>query len=224
MNLDQSYDNMTRWLANCRRPLLVSHRRPDGDALGALAALALALTQRGQQPQIALYEPFPARYALLQGLAPSRLWSDVNPALRTNCDALIIVDTAAVQQLEPLAELLPTAPRTLVIDHHTTTDAVGTRAGDLRVVDAEACAVCLLLAEWVRRAEFEITPPLATALFTGIATDSGWFRFPCTDARTLRAAADLVAAGAQPSAIYAALYEQDATARLRLIGRMLKSL
>jgi phosphoesterase RecJ-like protein len=224
MNLDQSYDNMTAWLGSCRRPLLVSHRRPDGDALGALAGMALALSQRGQQPQVALYEPFPERYALLRELVPWRLWPQAGPDLQANCDALIILDTSAFPQLEPIAGFLPTAPRTLVIDHHTTTDALGVRAGDFRLVDPEACAVCLLLAEWVRHARIERTPLLATALFTGIATDSGWFRFPCTDARTLHAAADLVAAGAQPSAINAALYEQDATARLRLIARMLQSL
>jgi phosphoesterase RecJ-like protein len=224
MNLDQSYDNMTAWLASCRRPLLVSHRRPDGDALGALAGMALALTQEGQQPRVALYEPFPARYSLLHELTTWRLWSESGPELRASCDALVILDTAANQQLEPLAGFLPNAPRTLVLDHHTTTDAVGTRAGDFRLIDPGACAVCLLVAEWARRAGIATTPPLATALFTGIATDCGWFRFPATDARTLHVAADLVAAGAQPSRINAAIYEQDATARLRLIGRMLQSL
>jgi bifunctional oligoribonuclease and PAP phosphatase NrnA len=224
MNLDQSYDNMTAWLAGCRRPLLVSHRRPDGDALGALAGMALALTQRGQQPQVALYEPFPARYALLRDATQWLMWSDSGAQLRASCDALVIVDTCSYQQLEPLTAYLPTAPRTLVLDHHTTVDPIGTRPGDFRVIDSEACAVSMLVAEWARRAGIALEPRLATALFTGIATDCGWFRFPCTDARTLHVAAELVAAGAKPSRINAELYEQDATARLRLIGRMLNSL
>jgi len=223
MSLEQNYDNMTAWLKNCRRPLLVSHRRPDGDALGALAGMALALQQLGLQPQVALYEPFPKRYALLQSLVPWRLWPEASE-VRASADALVILDTSAYQQLEPIAEFLPQAPRTLVLDHHTTTDAIGTRPGDMRVIDSEACAVCLLIAEWVRRAGVAVTQPLATALFTGIVTDCGWFRFPCTDARTLHVAGDLVAAGAQPSRINAEIYEQDESSKLRLIGRMLQSL
>ncbi len=224
MNLDQSYDNLTAWVDGCRRPLLVSHCRPDGDALGALAGMALALAQRGHAPQVALYDPFPARYALLRDLLPWLSWPEAGPTLRAACDALLILDTSAYQQLEPVVEFLPRAPRTLVLDHHATGDPIGSRLGDFRLVDETACAVSLLVAEWMRRARIAITAPIATALFTGIATDCGWFRFPSTDSRTLHVAAELVAAGAEPSRINAEIYEQDASARLRLIGRMLQSL
>jgi phosphoesterase RecJ-like protein len=66
-----------------------------------------------------------------------------------------------------------------------------------------------------------VTPEIATALFTAIATDTGWFRFASVTALTYAAAGRLVHSGARPSTIFAALYEQNSLARLRLQGRIL---
>ncbi len=218
------YHNVRQWLDGCRRPLLVSHRRPDGDALGALAGMALALRELGQEPTVALFEPFPRRYANLQDLVAWRRWDQEQPALAATCDALVILDTCSLSQLEPIAAFLPQAPRTLVIDHHPTRDAIGTRPGDFCLFDEEAAALCLVIAEWIRAVGMPLRPPMAMALFTGLATDCGWFRFSNTDARALRVAAELVEAGAQPQPIYQLVYEHDPPARLRLIARLLSSL
>jgi len=222
------YLNVRRWLDGCRRPLVVSHRRPDGDALGALAGFALTLQELRLEPTVALYEPFPPRYANLADLVDwRRCDQDQNrqaASLAAACDALVILDTCTFSQLEPIADFVRRAPRTLVIDHHPTRDDIGTRAGDLRIYDESAAATCVLIAEWVRAAGLPLRSPVAAALFTGIATDSGWFRFSNVDARTLRVAADLVAAGADPQPIYEAIYERDPAPRLRLIARVLSSL
>lgn len=221
---EPDYHNVTAWLDDCRRPLLLSHQRPDGDALGALAGMALSLRQRGLEPLIALYEPYPSRYKFLQSGLTWHEWEQAHEMLTARCDAVVVLDTCAYAQLEPVADYLQQAPRTLVLDHHTTRDQLGTRAEDHRLIDESASAVCLLVAEWARTAGVSFDEPLAQALFTGITTDCGWFRFSNTDTRTLRVAADLRAAGALPNRIFAALYEQDSLARLRLIGRMLGSL
>lgn len=220
----QDYDNARNWLHGCRRPLLVTHRRPDGDALGALAALDAALRTLGLEPRCALYEPLPRRYALLQDAVSWQQWDEAGAALRSTCDALVIVDTCARSQLEPLGEFLGQPPRTLVIDHHPAPEPIGLRPHDLRLIDDSASAVCLVVAEWLNALGVTLTPAMATALFTGLATDTGWFRFSSTDVRTLQAAAELVAAGAVPDTIFRAIYEQDPAARLRLIGRMLQAL
>jgi phosphoesterase RecJ-like protein len=224
MITDRDYHNMTVWLDACRRPLLLSHQRPDGDALGALAGMFLALQERGLEPRVALYEPFPRRYALLQPAAVWQSWGESGGALQTECDAVVVLDTCSLSQLEPVAEFLPRAPRTLVLDHHTTRDALGTRAGDLRLCDESASAVSLMVAEWARLAGIRLSPLLATALFVGLATDCGWFRFSNTDARSLRLAAELLAAGVKADRIYAEIYQQDSPGKLMLIARMLGSL
>ena len=218
------YHNVHTWLTACQRPLLVTHRRPDGDAVGALAGLTLALRSLNLNPMAALYEPLPPRYALLQDTVPWRRWDQEQAALTTACDALIILDTCAYSQLEPLAAFLPHAPRTLVIDHHPSRDPLATRPGDLRLLDDTAGAVCLLIAEWINVIHLPLTPPLSTALLVGLGTDSGWFRFANTNARLLRTAAELVEAGAPAATLYRSIYEQDPPAKLRLIARMLQNL
>lgn len=219
-----AYTDMTDWLAEARRPLLLSHQRPDGDALGALAGMALALRRQGKAPLVALYEPLPPRYGLLAHVVAWREWSRDGATLRGECDSVIILDTCAATQLEPVMDFIREAPRTLVVDHHTTADEIAQRAGDLRLIDARASAASLLVAEWVAAAGIALDIEIATPLFIGIATDCGWFRFSNTDGRTLRMAARLVEAGARPDELHQALYQQARPARLRLITRMLTSL
>ncbi len=214
---------VTSWLARREKPLLVTHRRPDGDALGAAAGLALALRQMGQKPAIALFEAFPARYRFLGIEQDCRAW-DARADFVRNADALVILDTCSFSQLEPLADFVRQAPPTLVIDHHATRDDIGGRAGDLCLIDPVASAASLLVTEWLMAENRPISTTQATALLTGLATDCGWFRFSNTDARTLRAAAALVEAGANASEIYAAVYQQEPVQKLRLIGRMLAGL
>ncbi|RMF71450.1 MAG: hypothetical protein D6744_17960, partial [Planctomycetota bacterium] len=74
MNEAQDLHSVSQWLAECGRPLLVSHRRPDGDALGSLAGVAHELTRRGVEPLVALYEPFPRRYAIIENACRWRQW------------------------------------------------------------------------------------------------------------------------------------------------------
>lgn len=212
------------WLAQCRRPLLVSHQRPDGDALGALAAASMALRQRRLTPHVALFDPLPPKYEFLRDAATWCVWDDSREVLTAESDAVMIVDTCSLAQVEPMMKWLAGAPRTLVIDHHATYDPLGTRPGDFRLLDDSAGAICLVLLEWFEALGISIDPAMADALLTGIATDCGWFRFSNTDARMMSAAARLVAAGASPNELYTRLYQQDQPPKLALIARMLASM
>lgn len=206
--------------------------RADGDALGSLAAIAAALRQLGKSPTIAVFDPFPPRYSAIAELGPWNAWETLRAALPDSAqiasgepyDAAIVVDTCALSQLEPALDFLARVPRTLVIDHHATRDAIGTGANDLRLLDETAAAACVLVADWVAAAGVRLDPPLATALYTGIATDTGWFRFSNADARTLRTAATLLDAGVEPARLYASIYQQEPAAKLRLVARVLSSL
>lgn len=223
MTTERELRNVVDWLGRCKRPVLASHSRPDGDALGSLAGMSLLLERIGAKPTVALYEPFPERYSFMQAGVDWGHWLKLReqPA---DFDALIVLDTCALAQLIPIATFIPNAPRTLVIDHHATRDEIGTRSGDLRLFDVSASATALLIAEVAKSAGVRLDKQLATPLYVGLATDTGWFRFPNTDPRTLRVAADLVEAKVDLSAIYDALYQQDAAGRLRLIGRMLTAM
>ncbi|TWT45232.1 NanoRNase/pAp phosphatase [Phycisphaerae bacterium RAS1] len=218
------FQDAAAWLTETRRPLLVSHQRPDGDALGALAALSLVLRQRGVTPYVALFDALPVKYEFLRDAAVWCVWEDSREVLMSDSDAVIVVDTCSLAQVEPMMKWLASAPATLVIDHHATRDALGTRPGDFRLFDESAGAICLVLLEWFESMGATIDPLMAGALLTGIGTDCGWFRFSNTDARMLRASARLVEAGASVNELHARLYQQDQPPKLRLISRMLASM
>jgi phosphoesterase RecJ-like protein len=95
---------------------------------------------------------------------------------------------------------------------------------DLKICDPSAAATCVLLAEWVLALGEPIDADLSAALFIGIATDTGWFRYSNADARTYRLAAALVAAGVNPAPLNRSLYERDPIGRLRLQGRLLETM
>ncbi|MFH1748010.1 MAG: bifunctional oligoribonuclease/PAP phosphatase NrnA [Planctomycetota bacterium] len=220
----QQYHNVKEWLKQCRRPLVCTHQRADGDALGALAGMSLVLQRWGAKVTPALFDPFPTGYEPLAAMVKWCYWDELRAGGEEKYDALIILDTCARAQLEPLEAYLPRAPRILVIDHHTTRDEIGVRPGDLRLIDESASAACLILAEWLRGVGEMLDDSIATALFAGIATDCGWFRFSNADARTFRVAAELIEAGAAAQQLYQALYQRESPAKLLLAGRMLQSL
>lgn len=204
-----------------QRFLIMTHIRPDGDALGSEIGLACALRQLGKSARVVIASMLYDRYAFLN--TPStpverfRLPGDEF----TNVDAIIIVDTGTWNQLGDFGPFM----RSLnvgkaVIDHHRTQDDLGA----LRFVDTSAEAAGRLIYEATLALGVPVTPEAATALFTALATDTGWFRHSSTTPQTLELARDLVAAGAKPTKIYEAIYEQNSLAKLRLTGRALDRL
>ncbi len=212
----------TRLLAGMRRPLLISHARPDGDALGSLVAMRSMLGGQNIDVLALLFEKWPKRYAVLgdSGSMPA-LGEDVQEADLADRDGVIILDTCAYSQLGPIADWLrrATIPK-LAVDHHLTRDELA----DSYLVDESAAANCLIIYDWARANGWPIDRPAGDALFVGIAMDTGWFRFSNTDARVLAAAGDLVARGAKPHELFQSLFQQDSPGRVRLLGAALSSL
>ena len=224
MLADKLHHKLAGWLAKTRRALVLTHQRPDGDALaGAIGAVTL-LRAAGATATIALFDPLPARYGPFFSDFTFVAWREVEGSLG-EYDGVVIVDTCALGQLEPArAWLAGDPPPTLVIDHHVTGDALGRRADDLLITDASAAATGLLLAELIRGQDVPLDPPTATALFIGLATDTGWFRFPNADSRTFAAAGVLLDHGVAHDWVYRELFEQEPLPKLRLIGRLLSRL
>lgn len=226
------WTQLDRHLADMRRPLLVSHTRPDSDALGSIAALDLLLADQGVDPVPLLYEPLPDRFAFFDKyprfkVLPSGVTGgvDVEHSIATicegACDGVVLLDTCAIAQIQPVADwIVGCKLPTVAIDHHATRDDLVQFA----CVDVTAAATCLMLYEWARASGRELSRPIAEALFVGIATDTGWFRHANTDARALHAAAGLVDHGVVVNELFRWLYERDSRARIRLLGAAIDSL
>ncbi len=212
------------------RVLLLTHERPDGDALGCLIGLSRMLHAAGKDVTAVCFGAPGPRYAKLTASAKLTIrtedslefaLSTQHSALSTQLDGVIIVDTCALSQLTPAADFLKSKAVPIVaIDHHATHDDIAHCA----VIDPSASASSLQVLELAETMAWPIDLETATALFTGIATDTGWFRFSNTDARTLQAAARLVECGVQPNELYQTYYMSDKPARLRLLGAALSQL
>jgi len=200
-----------------RRFLLTSHIRPDCDAVGSELGMAAILERLGKDVKI--INPFEVP-PNLRFIDPQRklktLGPDVPPEWIESIDVLMVLDTTAWAQLGDMGEVIrSTKAKKIVLDHHLSGDDLGAEL----FKDTGAEATGRLVLEAAEQLGVEVTPDVARALFAAVATDTGWFRFASTSARTYQLAAQLASAGAEPDQIYKDLYENDTLARLRLIGR-----
>lgn len=210
---------ITAALQRLRHPLLLSHAKPDGDALGSLAAMRSFLGQLGIEARALLFDPLPSRYALFDRYETMPVWkSAVEEADLANVDGVIVLDTCTYNQLGPIADWLraATVPK-IAVDHHVTRDDLA----DHYVVDESAAATCLILYEWARAMEWSIDKDTGEALLIGMAMDTGWFRHANTDARVLSACADLAKRGVRSHELYQRLFQQESPGRVRLLGEAL---
>jgi phosphoesterase RecJ-like protein len=199
------------------RVLLTTHTRPDGDGCGSITAIAETLTALGKNAKILLLSESPAWYDFLLGQKPEIF----SKKTKIDSDLIIIVDTAAYNQLPGLDKYLKQPDRPImVIDHHVTSDSLG----DCRLIDSSAAAAALIVFDLLKYAGWPITQKIAEALFVSVSTDTGWFQFDNTDSRALKACAELIDAGANPSRIYRNLYQNSSPQRFRLIAAMLNTL
>ena len=202
--------------------LLTSHCRADCDALGSELALAELLDRRGKRVQIVNGDQVPKHISFVDpGQRIQTLGNGVEALDLLGLEVLIVVDTSAWIQLGPMAEVVKNFPgQRVVIDHHVSQD-------DMQATvfkDSSAEATGRLILELAEAMWAQVTPSIAHQLFMAIATDTGWFRFSSVKETTFLALAKLVAAGAEPPAIFAALFEQHTLERLKLRARILENI
>ncbi len=216
------------WLAGKRSVVITTHFKPDGDAVGASVALARALLRREGAGSVELWYSgiLPDFLRDVVGRTPQR-HLDHRPAGEGDApDAIVVVDTGAWAQVESLREWLAgRAERTLIIDHHLNGDAsMATR----RIIDARAAAAAQLVAgvcsELLGVPAARLSEEIATPLYLGLATDTGWFRYSNVSPQVMRLAADLIEAGVAHTELYRIVEQRDKPGRLRLFGRALATL
>ncbi len=209
-------------IASWKRPLLISHDKPDGDALGSLVAMRSLLRSRGVEAVALLYDVLPDRYEIFRRYGPMRvLGLDIQTTDLADIDSVLVLDTCTYGQVDPIADWLRSSdvPK-LAVDHHVTRDDLA----DYYLIDESAAAACLILYDWAKAVNWPIAADTRDALFVGMAMDTGWFRHSSTDQRVLVAAADLVTRGVNPHELYQELYQCETPGRVRLLGTALGTL
>jgi phosphoesterase RecJ-like protein len=200
---------------------LSTHINADGDGCGSEAGLARLLAQMGIQAHIVNPTPWPATMRFLLDGEVSERSAEGARAL-AGVDRLIVLDISDVRRLGVLADTvraLPSPP--LVIDHHLPGEEP---PGTIHVSDTAACATGELVYDLAVTMGLEITPAIATALYTAILTDTGGFRFSNTSPRCHAIAARLLAAGVDPDAMYRRIYASVPRGRMGLLRDALNTL
>lgn len=177
-------------LAAAQNVLIASHVRPDGDAVGSLLALGLALKNAAKNVTMVLADGVPSSFRHLEGSA------EVKTAPQDSFDTLIAVDCADFKRLGKPFESL--GQPDVNIDHHVTNE----RFGKLNLIEAKEVATAAVLTRHLSSWGLEITPSIAAALLTGIVTDTLGFRTSNMTPETLRLAADLMEKGADLPELY----------------------
>jgi phosphoesterase RecJ-like protein len=197
------------------RFLVASHENPDGDALGSLLAMHLALRQLGKDSAIFLpgEAPLPAEYGFLELDGVHR-----QPPPDHAERVLVAVDCAKEERLGADSSLLAESSLTVDIDHHHD----NTRFGDVNLIVADASSTGEVLADVFRELGVEVTPEIAEPLYTAVVTDTGRFQYANTSPKALRLAADLIEAGADWHKVFQDVYESVQFAKLKLLARALE--
>lgn len=195
--------------------LLLGHVHPDGDVLGTLLGLGLALERAGWRITLAGPHPVPAILDFLPGVGRWQTWRRAPRRF----PVVITTDCPDPGRTEGLLEATRADDgHVLNIDHHPD----NRRYGTIDWIDPEAAAVGEMIHDLLLALGLPLTPDAALALFTAIHTDTGSFRYSNTTPRTFRTAAALVAAGADPALVSDRLYQRRQVSTLRELGEMLR--
>src|SRR3989441_3592646 len=207
-------------LTSARHVVLTTHVNADGDGVGSEVGLWHLLRARGFSVTIANPTGIPDRSNSMLPVGPD----SSKPAVREieRADIVASLDIGDITRLGALAATIRKRdPSFVCIDHHV--GPVKLPQGPC-LIAPEAKATAELVFDLATVADWPLTPEVAQALYVGLLTDTGGFRFSNTTARALRVAAALLEQGVDPESIYASVYASAPEGRVRLLAEVLQTL
>ena len=212
--MTESVDRQTAVLRlrGAENVLILCHKNPDGDTIGCAGALCLALKALGKNAAVLCSDPIPSLYDFM-GL--ELFDSSFTPGF------VVAVDVASIQLFGDRNNVQKYAEHVdLCIDHHASNSGYAYET----LLDPGAAAACELMIDVIEEMGVPLTPAIADCLYTGISTDTGCFRFSSTTARTHKAAARVMEAGANIEMLNARLCESRSRGRIEIEKMALESL
>lgn len=207
-----TYEDVARVLRAAGSAVMCSHIDPDGDSIGCVLGLALALRSIGVEthPTLAEDAPPPPLYSFLPGFDLFELGGALEVP-----DVFVALDTPNFSRLGVAERLAREAKQLVVIDHHPDNRYFG----KYNLVEPDAAATAQMV--WQLLGELQIAPELeiATCLYTALVTDSGRFQYGNVSPATFLTAAEMVRWGVDVYGIYCRVYEQETAFSLALLGR-----
>src|SRR4249919_4163885 len=197
------------------RFLLVTHENPDGDALGSILAMKLALDALGKDSVMYVggEMALPPDYEFM-ALDDLRRELPEDAASRV----VLALDSATAPRTRVPPEVLEAAPLVIDVDHHHD----NTRYGAINLVVPEASSTGEIVRDLLRELDVALTPEIAEAIYVALVTDTGRFQYTNTTPKALRLAAELVEAGVDVHRVFQGIYESVEFAKLKLLARALE--
>lgn len=214
--MDRRFDEVLEKVKTGNRFMVVSHVNPEGDAIGSLLGLTLALKSLGKEVTPYLEDDVPDLFRFLPGADTIvHSLSDNGPF-----DATFAVDCGKKDRLgKGFLDL--SEPSTIInIDHHVSND----RFGDINVIVPDASATGEIIFDFCRALSIKITREIAINLYVAIHTDTGSFRYSSSTSESFMKAGELVKLGADPWEISRRVYENHPVKRYRLLAMVLATL
>lgn len=168
--------------------VITAHIHPDGDAVGAALAMYHALRSIGKSARICINDDVPQCFSVLNGC------DQIQRSVNDKADLILLLD-ARLNRSGGVCEKVG-AP-VLNIDHHFSND----RKADWLLIEPDASSTCEIIYKMFVECDISIDADIAMCLYTGIATDTGFFRFDNTTHSALSSGAELVRFGAKPAVI-----------------------
>ncbi|WP_444441732.1 DHH family phosphoesterase [Pseudoruminococcus massiliensis] len=203
-------ESAAKMLLSKDKILILTHRSPDGDTIGSGYALAMALRKLGKNVKVDCTDPFPEKYSY---------FIDKLEKLEFDEEFVVSVDIADTKLLgEKLSDYADKID--LCIDHHGS----NTKYAKEYYVEASAAAAAQVIAKLIRLMNVEFDKDIANAIYTGITTDTGCFRYTNVTAETHRIAADMIDCGAESGMINRLMFETKSRSRLEIERRVMDSI
>ncbi|WP_020675939.1 DHH family phosphoesterase [Geopsychrobacter electrodiphilus] len=196
-----------------QRFLVCAHSSPDGDAIGSTLGLMLGLEKLGKEVVAYNADGVPDTLRFLPGA--DRLVTDLSDQPAFDC--VFVLDAGDLKRtIDPVAER---APVLVNIDHHP-----GSTFGTICYLDVTAAATAVMIYRLFKACNLTLDTDIALALYTGLLSDTGSFRYSNSNAEAFAVGGELVAFGINPWDVASALYESQPPERMKLLSLVLATL
>ncbi len=204
-------------LCSCKEITILTHKSPDGDAIGSVLAISTALERIGITTRLYNRHEVPMVYRFLPGWEKIEVVEELNPSELSPCIVVLDVsDFGRVSLFKKGAE----GKTVVLIDHHQPREPFG----DLAFIDTSSASTGELVLKLLEENRVEITPDIALCLYTAVFTDTGGFRYPNTSSDALYAGYKLASYGADPTLVASQVYSNYPGNRHKLLGMALNTL
>ena len=206
-----------------KKVVISTHHKPDADALGSSLALAKILEKKGHKVTVIVPSDYPGFLNWMSGQEQVIIFDPKTPETvkpyMDEAELFCILDLNAFSRLYELGDLIRTYTATpkILIDHHLSPEA---DMADMYFWDNKAAATCELIYELIVAIGDKalIDKDIAEALYAGIMTDTGSFRFPSTSSKVHIIISELIEIGADNATVYEHVFDEYSESRLRFIG------